>query len=1001
MFLMSERIDFFISHSHVDKKWAEWIANLLEQEGYSTFWGDRDLKVGDNFVLIIQEYIEKADKFIAVFSPSYFSSTFCQAEVSAMLAKKKDGIIPVKVSDAQPIGELANVLYVDLYNINETEAKKRLLTVIATHKQMLSSKPKFPETKDNEKNSIIETRFPGAMPINNLKFSNEKLIIGGNEKVKAIRQAFEKNNTVSSTLALSGLGGIGKTVIAQKYIYQYGYLYNLIWWINAQSKDSVIHAYDEFVIRNNLTKNTDYKQNMNAVVDIVKKWMLETDNWLFVFDGVVDFEIIQSFIPEKHKGNVLITSRDSLWKNSDVSAIKMDVFSIETATKFLKQRGVRGKDEDLIKLSTTLGNIPLNLEVAAKYIVENNLTVIDFLSRYNNLEENDTNSPSTYINIASVYKEQGDFENALKYYHKSLELLDKGQSSNYVTVYNSIASVYQEMGDYDMATQIYRKVLDIISEGLNDYRVDINSFDIGTTYNNLATILREQHKYEEAIQLYNKALVIFKETFNNEHPSVATTLNNLAIVYCDLREYAHALQYYYEALLIREKILGLNHPDTAKTYIGIAEIYNMQKDYEKSIMLYEKALNIYNNALGTENSYVATVYTKIASTYQKRGNYQEALDYYNMALKLQDRPVALNEVVSNFINFIGEDNSITNITNLTEKSLSLGKAKEIIDELTRKVLNDLESSNKEDYNLFSNNFSEIQRTIRIIREELIFETTDETEICHYSKLATLKYVIRVKDCTPQPRLRISNIAYLNDPSEGNVLLRLLKNFAKSNAVNMLLNDENVEENKLVEVPFSKVFIGSFSTAKNKLPMWTLYGDDSKGCCLVFDDYFFDKKNELIEAKSNVDDKSVSSQELILYRVKYLDIENLDESDSIVGRIKKIAVTLDVLEELITKYESVRVWVMALLDEIRFLFKDSDYDYENEVRIIIHAENSEIQVDDGQNELNIPRLYVDLQIKLIYKEIILGSKIDKPNAVAPFLLHSGMVKKVTKSGINYQ
>ncbi len=557
------------------------------------------------------------------------------------------------------------------------------------------------------------------------------------------------------------------------------------------------------------------------------------------------------------------------------------------------------------------------------------------------------------------------------------------------------------MGNYDMATEIYRKVLNIIGRGLNDYGVDINAFDIGTTYNNLATILREQHKYKEAIQLYNKALVIFKETFNNEHPSVATTLNNLAIVYCDLGEYAHALQYYYEALLIREKILGLNHPDTAKTYIGIADIYNMQKDYEKSIMLYEKALNIYNNALGTENSYVATVYTKIASTYQKQGNYQEALDYYNKALKLQDKPVDLNEVVSNSINFIGENNSITNITNLTEKSLSSGKAKEIIDELTRKVLNDLESSNKEDYNLFSNNFSELQRTIRIIKEELIFETTDETEICHYSKLATLKYIIQVKDCTPQPKLRISNIAYLNDPSEGNVLLKLLKNSVKSNAVNILLSDENVEENKLVEVPFSKVFIGSFSTAKNKLPMWTLYGDDSKGCCLVFDDYFFDKKNELIESKSNVDDKSVSSQELILYRVKYLDIENLDESDSIVGRIKKIAATLDVLENLITKYESVKVWVMALLDEIRFLFKDSDYDYENEVRIIIHAENSEIQVDDGQNELNIPRLYVDLQRKLIYKEIILGSKIDKPNAVAPFLLHSGMVKKVTKSGINYQ
>lgn len=998
---MSDRIDFFISYSHVDKQWAEWIANILEQKGYSTFWGGHDLKVGDNFVSIIQEYIEKAYKLIAVFSPSYYLSTFCQAEISAMLAKKKNSIIPVKISDAQPIGELANILYVDLYNVNESEAKKRILTAVVTEKQVLLRKSQFSGTKDNQKTSIVAAKFPGTMPISNFKFNNEKNIIGGDEKVKAIRHAFEKNNTVSSTLTLSGLGGTGKTTMAQKYVYQYGYLYDLIWWVNADSKESIIYAYEDFVIRNDLISNTDYKHDSNIIIDIAKKWMIKTDNWLFVFDNVVDFDVIQSFIPEKHKGNVLITSRNYLWKNSDVTAITVDVFSTETAIKFLKRHGVSGKQDDLMKLSSALGNIPLNLQMAAEYIVENNLTVLDFLAKYNNLERNDINSASTYISIASVYKEQGDFQSALKYYYKSLELLNKEQNGNCITVYNSIASVFQEMGNYDKAEEIYRKILNITTMGLDNNSVDINSFDIGTTYNNLATILREKHRYDEAIQLYNTALVVFKKTFNNDHPSIATTLNNLAIVYYDLGKYEQALHYYYQALSIREKILGLNHPDTAKTFTNIAEIYDIQSNYEKSILLYEKALNIYNNVLGTENPYVTTVYTKMASIYQKQRNYQEALNYYNRALKLQNKPIDLNGVVSNSINFIGEDNSVTNITNLTEKSTSLDKSKEMIDKLTRKVLNDLESANKEYYNLFNNNFSDFQRTIRIIKEELIFETTGETEICHYSKLATLKYIIQVKDCAPQPRLRISNIAYLNDPSEGDVLLKILKKSVKSNAFNMLLGNKNVEENKLVEVPFSKVFIGSFSTAKNKLPMWTLYGDDSKGCCLVFDDYFFDKKNELIESKSNMDDKNVSSQELILYQVKYLDIDNLDESDSIVGCLKKIASILDLFEGIISKYESVRIWIMTLLDEIRFLFKDSDYDYENEVRIIIHADNSEIHVDDGQNELNIPKLYVDLQRKLIYKEIILGSKIDKPNAVAPFLLHSGMVKKVTKSGINYQ
>ena len=78
---------------------------------------------------------------------------------------------------------------------------------------------------------------------------------------------------------------------------------------------------------------------------------------------------------------------------------------------------------------------------------------------------------------------------------------------------------------------------------------------------------------------------------------------------------------------------------------------------------------------------------------------------------------------------------------------------------------------------------------------------------------------------------------------------------------MIFGKDNPDENKLVEVPFSKVFISSFSIAKNKLPMWTLYGDDSKGCYLVFDDYFFDKKNELIESKSKADE--ISSVEVTM------------------------------------------------------------------------------------------------------------------------------------------
>jgi len=1002
---VSDRIDFFISNSSADNQWAEWIARLLEQEGYSTFCGSRDLMPGVNLVSLIQEYAEKADNFIIVLSPSYFASTFNQIEVSAILRRGEGNnfVIPVKVAEVQLTGNFSNLSYINLCNVDEAHAKEALLKAAkgkSKRDTYLINKSELSGTLNTQRVHKAEARFPGAIPTSNVEFNGEEIILGGDEKVQAIQDAFGRNNTVSSTLTLSGLGGTGKTVIAKKYVYQYRSSYDLIWWIDAHDANSILAAYAEFVNSNQLFNTIANESNSGSVVNVVKKWMMEADNWLFVYDGVVDFNAVQSFIPKRHKGKVLITSRNSLWKNSDISTITIEVFSQERAIKFLKLHGVKGKDQELAAVADVLGNIPASLKKTAEYIVENNLSVIDFLKQYR-LETDGIGSANTYINIASVYKEQGDYSSALKYYNKSLKLLQEEQKGDYVGVYISIASVYQEMGDYENAEKIYNKVLNIIRDESDKNSLVIDGFELGTIYNNLATIFCQKKRYEDAIQEYSKALEIFKALCGADYSSIATTLNNLAKVYLELGEHVHALDYYCQALSIREKILGLSHPDTAKTYAAMAEIYDLQKDYDKSILLYKKALNIFIDALGEETPYIAAVYTKIASIYQKKACYQEALEYYNKAIKIQHSSISSDNVVLNSINIIGEDNNITQITSLTEGPISQDNLKIVIDALTKRVFSDLEQAKKSDYTLFKNHFSEFQRIIRIIKKELIFETTDDTEICHYSKLSTLKYIIQPKGSTFQPRLRISNIAYLNDPSEGNVLFQLLKKVTKSDVTNMLLGNEIMEENKLAEVPFSKVFIGSFSAAKNKLPMWTLYGDNSKGCCLVFDNHFFDKRNELVEAQSNMDDKKIPSQELILYQVKYLNLDYLNETDPIISHLKKIANILDLFANIISKYDSVRIWVMTLLDEIRFLFKDSDYDYENEVRIIIHAQNAEIQVDDGINELNIPRLYVNLQRKLIYKEVILGSKIDRPNTVAPFLLHSGMVNKVTKSGINYQ
>lgn len=1002
---MKERIDFFISHSHVDKKWAEWVSSILKKYGYTTFWGTRDLKVGDDFALIIKEYLEKANNLVAILSPSYFNSMYCQAEVSAILANGNKKIIPVKVTDKQPEGSLANLLYVDIYNVSEQEAEHRLIKAIEHLEVNKDQNPSEKLLKDGNRQDInIGNKFPGNYPFSNLKFPlevNENFVCG-EEKILAIRQAFNANNTVSSNLSLSGAGGIGKTTIAINYIYQFFDEYNLIWWVNASTYASVLDAYKHFLVQINLA---DKKSVVNDkdIIDLTNEWMEKNSDWLFVFDDVADYEIIQLFIPQKHCGNILITTRNLLWKTNNINQISIDVLSTEAAMLLLKKQGVDITDKSATTLIEKLGHLPLELNLAAQYIVENKCTIQQFLDmceskEYQGYEKNEI--AEIYYKRATVLKEQKKYIEAIDCYQEALKIYEQQMPEckvQCINIYFDMAEIYCDTKEYGNALQIYQNVLGKECDHI-DFKTP--SLNLCKLYNNIGTVYFEQGNNSAALNYYKKALEISYEVVGMNHPFLGTVYSNIAAVHTKCGDYSIAQDYNYKAIEIRKKILGNDHPDTISSYINSAEVYELEHDYETALETYKRVLEIYNNTLTEENSCIIPIYKSIAGLYQKLGRYQESLDFYNKVLQYtQERKYESKNVITNNINIVSPKNeTITQITNLDENNFHEEKISEELDIKTIAVLQALKDANDVDYMLFNRNFNKLIEKIKMIKGYLTFEKKSNIEICHYSKLSTLRCIIKGKD-QKQAKFRISNIAYLNDPSEGNIFWEVLSKYINPNVKEAFL-ESAIKRDKLIEVPFSKVFIGSFTTAKNKLPMWTLYGDDSKGCCLVFDDYFFEK-NKFMEISSSQDEGAFVNQDLTLYKVMYVDVNDVNEKDLIIANIKQIGKLINVLEELIIKYECVKEWIHNLLDEIKFLFKDSDYDYENEVRIILYADDSEIKADEGDNVLHIPKLFVELQKKLSYKEIILGSKVEKAAEVAPFLLHSGMVDKVTKSGIHYQ
>ncbi|MCD8050509.1 MAG: toll/interleukin-1 receptor domain-containing protein [Clostridiales bacterium] len=149
---MDEKRDFFISYNHNDEEWAKWIAGTLEEHGYTTTIQAWDFQPGNNFVLKMQEAAVTCSKTILVLSQNYLDSAYCKTEWSAAIGRDPTGkertLIPVRIEPISPPGLLAQIVYIDLCDRSEEEAKSELLKGVQKG-AIERKKPDFPGAAKN------------------------------------------------------------------------------------------------------------------------------------------------------------------------------------------------------------------------------------------------------------------------------------------------------------------------------------------------------------------------------------------------------------------------------------------------------------------------------------------------------------------------------------------------------------------------------------------------------------------------------------------------------------------------------------------------------------------------------------------------------------------------------------------------------------------------------------------------------------------------------------
>ncbi|PSR16924.1 hypothetical protein C8255_15340 [filamentous cyanobacterium CCP3] len=139
--------DFFVSYNSADKTWAEWIAWVLEEHGYTVVIQAWDFRPGGNFILDMQRAAEESHRTIMVLSEDYLKAKYTQPEWAAAFKQdptaEERRLIPIRVAKCKPTGMLAPLVYVDLVDKAEAEAEALVLAALQARAKP-ATRPSFP-----------------------------------------------------------------------------------------------------------------------------------------------------------------------------------------------------------------------------------------------------------------------------------------------------------------------------------------------------------------------------------------------------------------------------------------------------------------------------------------------------------------------------------------------------------------------------------------------------------------------------------------------------------------------------------------------------------------------------------------------------------------------------------------------------------------------------------------------------------------------------------------
>jgi tetratricopeptide (TPR) repeat protein len=203
------------------------------------------------------------------------------------------------------------------------------------------------------------------------------IFTGREQLLTDLGAALASGTHIALVQAITGLGGAGKTQVAIEYAHRHRHHYRVIWWLRAETPETLLEDLAALATPLGLTVPTDAPPA--EVAATVRRELENTPGWLLVFDNADSLDVIRDHLPDR--GHVLITSRNPAWR-ARATVLDVDVWLSQEAVAFLLTRTGRSDAGGAAALAEALGHLPLAVEQAGAYMEVNATPFARYLHLY-------------------------------------------------------------------------------------------------------------------------------------------------------------------------------------------------------------------------------------------------------------------------------------------------------------------------------------------------------------------------------------------------------------------------------------------------------------------------------------------------------------------------------------------------------------------------------------------------------------------------------------------